>query len=79
MGYLCRERNIRSDTLDAFVFDQVREALLRPEILLAGESVVTGRAPAPDDELLGAQLARLERRRPPKPSAGAWSTSTKPG
>ena len=58
----CRERNIRSDTLDAFVFDQVREALLRPEILLAGESVVTGRAPAPDDELLGAQLARLERR-----------------
>ena len=58
----CRERNIRSDTLDAFVFDQVRDALLRPEILLAGESVVTGRAPTPDDELLGAQLARLERR-----------------
>jgi len=58
----CRERNIRSDTLDAFVFDQVRGALLRPEVLLAGESAVTARAPAPDDELLGAQLARLERR-----------------
>ncbi|MGH7733201.1 MAG: recombinase family protein, partial [Gemmatimonadales bacterium] len=58
----CRERNIRSDALDSFVFDQVREALLRPEVLLAGESAVTARAPAPDDELLGAQLARLERR-----------------
>jgi len=58
----CRERNIRSDALDAFVFDQVSEALLRPEMLLAGESAVTARAPAPDDELLGAQLARLNRR-----------------
>ena len=58
----CRERNIRADALDTFVFDQVREALLRPEVLLAGESAVTARVPAPDDELLGAQLARLDRR-----------------
>ncbi|MGQ0678189.1 MAG: recombinase family protein, partial [Actinomycetota bacterium] len=28
----CRERNIRADALDSFVFDQVREALLRPEV-----------------------------------------------
>jgi site-specific DNA recombinase len=58
----CRERNIRSDELDRFVFDQVRQALLRPDVLLAGECAVAARAPAPDDELLGAQLARLDRR-----------------
>jgi site-specific DNA recombinase len=58
----CRERNIRSDALDTFVFDQVRQALLRPDVLLAGESAVSSRAPAPDDELLADQLARLDRR-----------------
>ena len=58
----CRERNIRSDELDAFVFDQVRDALRRPDVLLAGEQAVATRAPAPDDELLAAQLARLERK-----------------
>jgi site-specific DNA recombinase len=58
----CTERNIRSDALDGFVFDQVREALLRPEVLLAGERAVATRAPTPNDELLAAQLARLERR-----------------
>ena len=58
----CRERNIRADALDTFVFDQVREALSRPDVLLAGESAVTARVPAPDDELLAAQLARLDRR-----------------
>jgi site-specific DNA recombinase len=58
----CRERNIRADALDGYVFEQVRHALLRPEVLLAGENAVTARAPAPDDELLAAQLARLRRR-----------------
>jgi site-specific DNA recombinase len=58
----CTERNIRSDALDTFVFDQVREVLLRPDVLLAGENAVTARAPAPDDELLAQQLARLQRR-----------------
>jgi site-specific DNA recombinase len=57
----CPERNIRADELDAFVFDQVR-ALLRPEVLLAGEHAVTTRGPTPDDELLGAQLSRLDRK-----------------
>ena len=58
----CNERNIRSDDLDAFVFEQVRKALLRPEVLLAGEQAVAKRAPAPDDELLDAQLARFDRK-----------------
>lgn len=43
----CRERHIRSDALDIYVFDQVREALLRPEVLMAGESAVMARGPLP--------------------------------
>jgi hypothetical protein len=58
----CRERNIRADALDEFIFDQVRQALVRPDVLLAGEHALNARAPAPDDELLAAQLARLQRR-----------------
>ena len=58
----CTERNIRSDTLDTFVFDQVRAALLRPDVLTAGEQALAVRAPVPDDELLGAELARLDRK-----------------
>ena len=58
----CTERRIRADELDAFVFDQVREILLRPDVLLAGEQALVSREPAPDDELLDAQLARLTRR-----------------
>jgi site-specific DNA recombinase len=58
----CPERNIRSDALDAFVFDQVRQALLRPQVLLAGERAIAVRAPAPDDQLLAAQLSRLDRK-----------------
>jgi DNA invertase Pin-like site-specific DNA recombinase len=58
----CTERNIRSDTLDAFVFDQVRAVLLRPDVLTAGEQALAVRAPTPDDELLAAELARLDRK-----------------
>jgi site-specific DNA recombinase len=58
----CTERNIRSDTLDAFVFDQVRAALLRPDVLTAGEQALAVRTPAPDDELLAAELTRLDRK-----------------
>ena len=61
-AHRCRERNIRADALDAFVFEQVREALLRPDVLLAGEQALSALAPVPDDELLAAQLARLQRR-----------------
>ena len=58
----CTERNIRANELDTFVFDHVRDALLHPDTLHAGEQAVTTRAPAPDDELLDAQLSRLEHK-----------------
>ncbi|MGH3502450.1 MAG: recombinase family protein, partial [Nocardioidaceae bacterium] len=58
----CPERNIRADALDRFVFDQVRTALVSPDLLLAGEQAVTATSPTPDDELLGAELARLDRK-----------------
>ena len=59
----CPERNIRADELDAYVFDQVRRALLEPAQLLAGERAVIAATPLDDDELIGAQLATLERKR----------------
>ncbi|MGH9157934.1 MAG: recombinase family protein, partial [Acidimicrobiales bacterium] len=58
----CREAHIRADALDEFVFDQLRCALSRPEVLIAGEGALAARAPTPDDELLGATLAHLERK-----------------
>jgi len=58
----CPERNIRADELDVFVFEQVRAALLRPEVLLVGEGAVATHRPVPDDELLDAELARLGRK-----------------
>jgi site-specific DNA recombinase len=58
----CPERNIRADALDAFVFEQVRAALLRPDVLLAGEAALFASTPVRDDELLDAELARLERK-----------------
>ena len=57
----CTERQIRADELDAFVFEEVRAALLHPEQLTAGEAAVASRQPLADDELLNAQLERLER------------------
>jgi site-specific DNA recombinase len=58
----CPERNIRADALDAFVFDQIRGALLRPDVLATGEQTVAAHTPTPDDELLAAELTRLDRR-----------------
>jgi hypothetical protein len=58
----CPERNIRADALDTFVFDHIRAAITRPEQLLAGEQAVTLHTPIPDDELLTAELARLDRK-----------------
>ena len=58
----CPERNIRADALDDYVFDRIRAALLHPDTLLAGEQAVAARTPAPDDELLAAELARLDRK-----------------
>lgn len=58
----CPERNIRAGELDDFVFEEVRAALLRPDVLLAGQTALAGRVAAPDDELLAVQLARLTRK-----------------
>ena len=44
------------------MFDQIRAAITRPDLLLAGEQAVTLRTPIPDDELLAAELARLDRK-----------------
>ena len=58
----CPERNIRAGELDAFVFEQVRDALLRPDVLLSGEHAVSARREPAVDELLQAQLAKLQRK-----------------
>jgi site-specific DNA recombinase len=58
----CPERRVRADELDAFVFDQIRQLLARPDLLAAGETALAEQTPAADDELLAAQLDRLERR-----------------
>ena len=58
----CPERNIRADELDAFVFEQVRATMLRPDVLLAGETAVSTRREAGDDDLLASQIARLNRK-----------------
>ena len=57
----CPERRIRADELDNFVFDQVRQLLGRPSCSVPARPRWQP-APVPDDELLAAQLARLERR-----------------
>jgi hypothetical protein len=48
--------------LDALVWEQIRQALLRPDVLVKGQAALTARAAVPDDELLNAQLERLDRR-----------------
>lgn len=58
----CRERQIRADELDDFVFGQVRQVLLRPELLIAGEAALAGKAKIPDDQLCATQLERIGRR-----------------
>ena len=58
----CPERRVRADELDTFVFDQVRQLLIRPDLITAGQTAVAAHTPAPDDQLLTAQLARLQRR-----------------
>jgi site-specific DNA recombinase len=57
----CQQRQIRADELDTLVYDQIRRAMLRPELLTAGEAAVASREPVPDDELLAGQVVRLQR------------------
>ncbi|MGZ6623409.1 MAG: recombinase family protein, partial [Solirubrobacteraceae bacterium] len=56
----CPERNIRADELDEYVFAQVRQALLDPRQLIAAEHAVIAGAPADENELVLAQLKRLD-------------------
>ena len=58
----CPERNIRADELDTFVFERVRDTLLHPQVLLVGEHTVSARREPVVDELLQAQLAKLQRK-----------------
>ena len=57
----CRQPSVRAAELDAFVWGQIREALLRPELLWAGEKAVVNATGPSDDEVLAVQLARFER------------------
>ncbi len=56
---LCPERNIRANELDQYVFGQVRQALLDPKQLLAGERALLAGAPD-ENELIAGQLTRLD-------------------
>jgi site-specific DNA recombinase len=58
----CPERAVRAEALDEFVFDQIKTALLQPDLLLAGEHALAITAPIPDDQLLAAELTRLNRK-----------------
>jgi len=58
----CPQPSTRAEALDALVWEQVREALLRPQLLVTGHAALGARTQQPDDELLKAQLERLERR-----------------
>ena len=55
----CPERNIRANELDEYVFQQVRQALLDPRQLIAGERAVITATPPHEDELIANQLKRL--------------------
>ena len=55
----CPERNIRANELDQYVFEQVRQALLDPQQLLAAERAVIAGAPD-ENQLVATQLGRLD-------------------
>ena len=56
----CPERNIRADELDEYVFAKVRQALLDSRQLIAPERAVIAEAPADENELIAAQLKRID-------------------
>jgi site-specific DNA recombinase len=58
----CAEAATRANELDALVWDEVRNVLLQPEVLLSGERELVAHAAVPDDQLLAEQLERLRRR-----------------
>ena len=58
----CSQPSTRADALETLVWEQLCQALLRPETLLKGEAALGARTSVTDDELLNAQLKRLDRR-----------------
>ncbi len=58
----CPERHINADALDTYVFDQIRAALLRPDVLLAGEQAINDRQPTPNHHILTTELTHLQRK-----------------
>jgi site-specific DNA recombinase len=58
----CPQPSTRAEALDSLVWDQLCQALLRPQILVKGQAALGARTQQPDDELLRAQLERLDRR-----------------
>jgi site-specific DNA recombinase len=58
----CPQPSTRAEVLDSLVWDQLRQALLRPQILVKGQAALGARTHQPDDELLQAQRERLDRR-----------------
>jgi site-specific DNA recombinase len=76
---VCTERQIRADELDSFVYDKIRDVLLQPDVLLAGERALAGRL-LPTNELLDTQLDQLNRRIEQTDTERAgWPISTRPG
>ena len=58
----CPQPSIRAGELDSLVWQQVHAALVRPSLLVKGQSALEARAGRPDDELLKVQLKRLDHR-----------------
>jgi site-specific DNA recombinase len=58
----CPQPSTRAEALDSLVWEHLRQALLRPQLLVKGQAALGARSQQPDDELLRAQLERLERR-----------------
>ena len=76
---LCPERNIRANELDEYVFEQVRQALLAPDQLLAAERAVLTGAPDENELVARSSNAWTQPSRPRSASALACLTPTKPG
>jgi hypothetical protein len=75
----CTEQRIRAEALDAFVFAQMRDILLRPDVLLTGEQALAAREPAPtmrSSPPSSPGSSAASSRQPP--SAGGSPTSTRP-
>jgi site-specific DNA recombinase len=55
----CPERNIRANELDEYIFAQVRQALLDPQALIAGEHAVITGTPIDENDLIANQTTQI--------------------